>query len=126
MITRHKKFSVLFAFIALSLLAAACGKDESAKNFEVRLEGTNATITKYKGISMAVNIPPKIDGRTVTKIGDGAFLGCTGLTQVSIPKSVKTIGDGAYGLTGLKKVNVPSSTRIGFGAFPYGCEITGY
>ena len=33
---------------------------------------------------------------SVTRIGIGAFKGCSGLTSVEIPNSVTNIGDGAF------------------------------
>ena len=33
---------------------------------------------------------------SVTSIGDGAFRGCSGLTELTLPNSVKSIGDGAF------------------------------
>ena len=59
---------------------------------------------------------------SVTTIGDGAFSGCTGLTDITIPNSVTTIGDGAFsGCTGLTDITIPNSvTFIGWYAF-YGC-----
>ena len=45
-----------------------------------------------------------------TKIGVGAFDGCSGLTSVKIIDSVTTIGDGSfYGCSGLTSVKMPSS-----------------
>ena len=57
---------------------------------------------------------------SVTSIGDYAFYGCTGLTSVTIPASVTSIGDYAfYGCTGLTSVTIPASvTSIGYCAFP--------
>ena len=56
---------------------------------------------------------------TVTIIGDGAFLGATGLTTMVIPGSVTEIGNNAFrGCTGLANVEIPNSvTSIGAGAF---------
>ena len=56
---------------------------------------------------------------SVTAIGDGAFLGRTGLASISIPASVTTIGNRAfYGCTSLTSINIPSSvTTIGYKAF---------
>jgi len=54
----------------------------------------------------------------ITSIGSSAFVMCANLTSVSIPSSVKTIGDGAFTYTGLKTVTIPSSvTSIGYAAF---------
>ena len=55
----------------------------------------------------------------VTRIGDYAFLGCTGLTSVTIGNGVTSIGDGAfYGCTGLTSITIPNRvTSIGDSAF---------
>ena len=50
---------------------------------------------------------------TVTRIGNEAFLGCTGLTQVQIPTSVTQIGNHAYyGCSALTEVVIPDSVTI--------------
>ncbi|MGO5113269.1 leucine-rich repeat protein, partial [Oscillospiraceae bacterium LCP25S3_E10] len=56
---------------------------------------------------------------SVTKIGDSAFFGCTGLTSVTIPSSVTEIDEYAFsGCTGLTSVTIPSSVKeIGWFAF---------
>ena len=75
-----------------------------------------------------ITIPEQVtyNGRTltVTSIGEKAFGGCTGLTSVSIPNSVTSIGGyGAFrGCTGLTSVIIPNSvTSIGKSAFD-GCS----
>ena len=56
----------------------------------------NATITAYNGYSSSLVIPTKIDGYTVTKIGDRAFEYNTRLVMVVIPDSVTVIGIQAF------------------------------
>ena len=56
---------------------------------------------------------------SVTSIGDGAFRGCRGLTELTLPNSVTSIGDCAfYGCSGLTELILPNSvTSIGNYAF---------
>ena len=56
---------------------------------------------------------------SVTSIGYGAFLGCSGLTGIIIPNSVTSIGDRAfYDCVGLTGITIPNSvTSIGNYAF---------
>ena len=58
---------------------------------------------------------------TVTTIGNGAFLNCFGLTNVSIPATVTTIESGALaGCSGIKNLMVPATvTTIEDNAFRF-------
>ncbi|MBQ4291115.1 MAG: leucine-rich repeat protein [Muribaculaceae bacterium] len=77
---------------------------------------------KYSG---DVTIPPSVehDGQTydVTAINQEAFLGCEGLSSLSIPNTVTLIGPCAfYGCSGLTSMTIPESViTIGYQAFFY-------
>ncbi|MBQ2704610.1 MAG: leucine-rich repeat domain-containing protein [Clostridia bacterium] len=60
---------------------------------------------------------------SVTSIGGSAFSGCTGLTSITIPNSVTTIGGSAFsGCTGLTSIAIPGGVKtIGSYAFN-GCK----
>ena len=73
--------------------------DETAKTVAVTYKGSDydSYSNEYTG---SITIPSSVtySGITysVTEIGSGAFDGCTGLTEVTIPNSVTEIGDGAF------------------------------
>ena len=65
-------------------------------------------IEKYSGAGGAVEIPPNIDGRIVTIIGDDAFKDCSSLTGVTIPDGVTSIGNRAFqDCSALTSVTIP-------------------
>lgn len=72
------------------------------------------TLVKYTGASTVVSIP-----NTVKIIGEGAFGACEALESVVIPESVTKIGDSAFcRCKALEYVVIPDSvTEIGSGAF---------
>jgi hypothetical protein len=80
------------------------------------------TITDYTGTGGLVIIPASIGGAPVTAIGENAFLD-SGLTSVTIPASVTSIGDSAFqDCSGLTSVTIGSGvTTIGEYAFD-GCS----
>ena len=59
----------------------------------------------------------------ITSIGESAFLGCRGLTELILPNSVTSIGNFAFhGCRGLTELILPNSvTSIGNAAF-FGCS----
>ena len=59
----------------------------------------------------------------ITSIGESAFLGCRGMTELTLPNSVTSIGGNAFeGCSGLTELILPNSvTSIGNAAFE-GCS----
>lgn len=87
--------------------------------------GTYIAITDYPDTAVGpVEIPSIIAGKPVEVIDAASFNEVVGLTSVTIPSSVITIGDDAFALcTGLTNVSIPSSvTSIGMSAF-YECTL---
>ncbi|MGI6301958.1 MAG: leucine-rich repeat protein [Verrucomicrobiota bacterium] len=90
-------------------------------DYEV-LEDNTIEIIDYNGSDAEVVIPDTIEGLPVTSIGGRAFY-LSGLTSVTIPNSVTSIGDWAFtSCWGLTSVTIGDSvTNIGNGAFD-GCS----
>ena len=66
-----------------------------------------------------VVISSTYNGKPVTSIGESAFIDCTNLTSITIPKSVKSIEHSAFaGCSSLTSITIPSSvTSIGAATF---------
>ena len=68
------------------------------ENNEVTITGLNDDKSEIIAPSMDVVIPETIDGMPVTEIGAGAFENKTTIKTLSLPASVKAIGDKAFNL----------------------------
>jgi hypothetical protein len=76
------------------------------------------TITAYSGPGGAVAIPSTINGLLVTSIREDAFDACVGLTRLTIPNNVTSIGDSAFSGTSVTDATISNSvTNIGEHAF---------
>lgn len=60
------------------------------------LDDGTAEITKYSGGSEDLMVPDKLDGLTVTSVGDGAFYYHPSLVTVTIPESVMSMGENPF------------------------------
>ena len=87
----------LVTFVAMVVICTVCASAETYGDFEysVLYDGT-VEITDYNGNAKTVDIPEKIDGKSVTSIGDEAFRFCRNLTSITIPDSVTGIGRSAF------------------------------
>ena len=115
----------LAAFAVMAVLCAVCAGAETYTygDFEYYvLADSMVEITSYNGSAEKVDIPAKIDGKSVTYIGSSAFKDCTSLTSITIRDSVMSIGDYAFsGCTSLTSITIPDSvTSISDYAFS-GC-----
>ena len=108
-------------FVSESVADVASAETYGDFEYSVLDDGT-VEITDYNGSAEKVDIPKTIDGKSVTSIGDYAFIGCTNLTSITIPDSVTGIGRSAFcSCTSLTSITIPDSvTEIGWYAFD-GC-----
>ena len=118
--------TIQFSAMALLLWLVACipsmGQSEEDTIFVDSIaylkhsagDSTVEVAGRYSGYKNSVNIPPFIlyQGKryAVTSIGFGAFVSNNqeGIQSVTLPESIKTIGDIAFcGCSQLKKINIP-------------------
>ena len=81
-------------------------------------------ITEIKRELTVMRIPAKMNGKTVTGIGDGAFEGALseGITQIVLPETVTHVGKNAFAnCAGIEIVVEGAITSLGEGAF-MGCD----
>ena len=80
-------------------------------------KGVFANDTTIKSVSLGSNLK---------EIGNYAFYGCAGITEITIPASVTRIGNYAFfGCTGLTEITIPASvTHIGDYAFSHQRQVT--
>ena len=111
-----KKLTVLFILTQLPLLANAYFAEIDGIYYDFNYKAKTATVTYFsyggyydEDYIMPENssayvgnivIPESIvyngSSYAVTGIGDEAFHDCSGLTSITIPNSVKSIGEGAF------------------------------
>ena len=103
-------------------IIAGVFNDNVEFEYQILKDGT-AEITAYIGSETDISIPSKIDGYTVTSIGNNAFYECWSLKKVIIPDGVTSIGQRAfYKCSCLTSIDIPDSvSSIGSSAF-YSCE----
>lgn len=87
-------------------------------DFEFTPDNTAVIVTRYKGPAADVTIPSCYQGKPVTTIDHAAFHD-SAVTSVTIPDSVTSISDGAFGFCSqLTNISIPNSvTYISFSAF---------
>ncbi|MEA4825634.1 MAG: leucine-rich repeat protein, partial [Clostridium sp.] len=88
----------------------------SDEYYKYELNETNVTIIEYLKSDKIVNIPEKIKGITVTRIGNGVFMN-KGITSVTIPNSITSIGTSAFNGNSLTSLIIPSNVSIESYAF---------
>ena len=117
-----------FAVMAVLCVIGAGAETETYGDFQYRVNSDNTVeIDKYVGNAEKVDIPAKIDGKSVTSIGYQAFSGCKSITSVTIPSGVTDIDIRAFsGCENLTGITIPDGvTKIGESAFQDCAKLAG-
>ena len=125
-----KKIKKLLPVLLMSIMSVSAFAEEALIDgikYDLSTETLNAEVIKNSDnpYSGDITIPESVDYNdktySVISIGDYAFYGCSDLTSVTIPNSVKTIGSTAfYSCLALTSITIPKSvTHIGGDAFGY-------
>lgn len=119
-----KKTMILVIAFVLSLFILPSALAAEGETFSYEIPGTTMSL-RYKimeddtieivrspDVAGELVIPAEIDGKAVTSIGNGAFSGCAGLTDIDIPNLVTSIGVNAFrGCSGLTTITIPDSVQ---------------
>ncbi|MDE6424584.1 MAG: leucine-rich repeat protein [Ruminococcus sp.] len=102
-----------------SSLSAVAAKSNTYGDLTYINYGGWIEITDCNEYVVSVEIPDKIDGKTVRDIGENAFSGCFALEQVTIPDCVENIKTSAFnGCENLTTIDLPDKLKtIGLCAF---------
>ncbi|MEO5365854.1 MAG: leucine-rich repeat domain-containing protein [Magnetococcus sp. WYHC-3] len=100
---------LMLSFVAQGQPALA----DKQPQWEFTTSDNAITIVRYNGPGGEVVVPGTLNGLPVTTIGAKAFFQSTNLTRVTIPASVKEIGEYAFGMcSNLKGVYFMSSAPV--------------
>jgi len=89
-------------------------------DFHYTESGGKLTILRYRGESENVSIPAVINGKPVVEIGEYAFnYNFYTPTSVTIPDSVKTIGNSAFSSYKLTSITIGANITLAYYAFGY-------
>ena len=101
-----------------------CKKENGKVSYSYIEDSNSYAVTGYSGELIEAAISDTYDDgingtRRVTKIGSGAFRGCSSLTKITIPYGITTIEESSfYGCSSLPDIVLPDSvTSIGEKAF---------
>ena len=112
---------MLLAAAALGVAVRAGAETAVVAGMTWTFEVSDGEATVTRGPTNAVvSVPAELGGCPVTSIGPDAFASCGSLASVDFPDGLRSIGDHAFGLSGLREVRLPDSLiSLGARAFEY-------
>lgn len=108
-----------------TVYAPVSKNNQSSDGFYYDLyENGTAVISRCDSAEKFITVPDKIDGHTVTGIGDAAFRGLETVYYIKMGSNIKTIGTEAFaGCSAMVRIDLGGSVRtIGDSAF-YNCML---
>ena len=69
------------------------------------------TVIGNEAFSGSADIAITVEGK-LTQVGEKAFLGCTGLTEIAFAEGIESISPEAFSSSGLKVVSLPESVKV--------------
>lgn len=103
--------AVMLFSIASSVNLTAFAATSGVWEYEINTDGT-ASISAYNGSGGDVTIPSSLNGVTVTAIYYDAFKGCSNVNYITIPSTIKTMGEGVFlECTNLKSIYVDNGNQ---------------
>lgn len=101
-------FFVFCVSLVAILTFCASAKTVKSGDFTFDVNGNTATLVEYTGSASTVSVPSKINGASVTKIGDYAFWQNRKIVKVYLPSTATVIGEAVFNeCTALVKVVLP-------------------
>lgn len=126
-----KKILKILLVLVISIPALIFGNSEKNKvyakisgdySYEL-IDDDSITILNYLGSEKNLSIPTEIDGKTVKKIGYGAFAECKSIETLEVPNTVTSIDNYAFSqCSQLKEMSIPNSV-VSLGQYVFaGCN----
>ena len=117
----NKIIFFLSTLLVLVFFSCSSGYDNPA-DFEIEFSANGRTCktTQYVGRNFySINVPPRINGKSVTEIGLNTFADLE-MASITIPDSIKKIDDYSFSGNFLRNFIIPRKVKeIGIGAFMF-------